>query len=113
MNRFPPPKIFTNALLSTHDITSLIRDTEPHERALFTLDPQAKGAKQSKTTQQWTGFDDSLHNGLALRAPRQGSAAAATLGKKLGEQIRSEASRGRGDVDIEALIKGAERLCGI
>ncbi|EAQ83217.1 hypothetical protein CHGG_09621 [Chaetomium globosum CBS 148.51] len=32
---FPPPKIFTNALLSNPDITSLIRDTEAHERALF------------------------------------------------------------------------------
>ncbi|TQW04002.1 DASH complex, subunit Spc34 [Cordyceps javanica] len=36
---FPPPKIFTNALLSHHDITSLIRDTEAHERALFSVPP--------------------------------------------------------------------------
>ncbi|KAK4139445.1 uncharacterized protein C8A04DRAFT_40730 [Dichotomopilus funicola] len=34
---FPPPKIFTNALLSRPDITSLIRDTEAHERALFSV----------------------------------------------------------------------------
>lgn len=34
---FPPtPARFTNALLSpAHDITRLIRDTEPHERALY------------------------------------------------------------------------------
>ncbi|KFY34136.1 hypothetical protein V495_08206, partial [Pseudogymnoascus sp. VKM F-4514 (FW-929)] len=36
---FPPPKIFTNALLASHDITALIRDTEPHERALFSVPP--------------------------------------------------------------------------
>ena len=113
MTRFPPPRIFTNALLNTHDITSLIRDTEPHERALFTLDPQAKGARRARTTQQWTRFDDDLRNGLGMQVPRQGSAAAATLGKELGEQIRNEASRSRGDVDIDVLIKGAERLCGI
>ena len=37
---FPGPKIFTNALLAgNHDITALIRDTEQHERALFSLAP--------------------------------------------------------------------------
>uniref|UniRef100_L2G9N3 DASH complex subunit SPC34 n=1 Tax=Colletotrichum fructicola (strain Nara gc5) TaxID=1213859 RepID=L2G9N3_COLFN len=36
---FPPPKIFTNAMLYNSDITSLIRDTEAHERALFSVPP--------------------------------------------------------------------------
>ncbi|KAI4175875.1 MAG: hypothetical protein LQ343_001489 [Gyalolechia ehrenbergii] len=36
---FPPPKRFTNALLRSHDITALIRDTETHERALFKYAP--------------------------------------------------------------------------
>ena len=54
---FAPPKIFTNALLQNHDITSLIRDTELHERALFlgsstTSTSQARGSCHNcKSTQ--------------------------------------------------------------
>ena len=43
--RFPPPKIFTNALLQPHDITALIRDTEAHERALFSVPPPPPAPK--------------------------------------------------------------------
>lgn len=113
MRRFPPPKIFTNALINTHDITSLIRDTEPHERALFTIDPHAKRAGHGRNARQRKGFAANSQNDIGMRVPRQGSAVAVALSKKLGEQVREEASRDRGDVDIEVLIKGAEKLCGI
>ena len=112
-NRFPPPTIFTNALLNAHDITALIRDTEPHERALFTLDPQAKIGRNMVAGQPRTGFDGDFQNVHSIGIPRHGSAAAAKLGKDLGEKIRGEALRARGNIDIEALIKGAERLCAI
>lgn len=49
---FPSPKIFTNALLSNHDITSLIRDTEAHERALFSVPPPPPPPTSSSSTAQ-------------------------------------------------------------
>src|SRR5436190_4960575 len=48
-NSFPPPKIFANALLQAHDITALIRDTEVHERALFSIDPSTKPTQRQST----------------------------------------------------------------
>ncbi|KAK5678894.1 hypothetical protein LTS10_008549 [Elasticomyces elasticus] len=47
---FPQPKIFTNALLHTSDITALIRDTEAHERALFHLAPPPLPSKAADFT---------------------------------------------------------------
>ena len=60
---------------------------------------------------------ETLLNGSGLiRCPRYGSAAAALLGGELGEQIRREESqeaKERGEVDVESLLKGAEKLCGV
>jgi hypothetical protein len=135
---FPPPKIFTNALLSNHDITSLIRDTEAHERALFSVppppppqivvppkkeaasDPAAKpSAKRRQTVfnvaagEVTTGPPSST-----TRRPRQHTAVAAVLGGDLHAQIagrRGKAEDGaiKGDVDVEVLLRGAEKLCTV
>jgi len=127
-NRFPPPKIFTNALLSTHDITSLIRDTEAHERALFSVPPPpptvtakpADTAKQSSRRQ--TVFNvasgeittSAGSTGRGGAAPRRNAAVAAVLGGDLHEKIRKSERRGnKDDVDVEILLKGAEKLCGV
>jgi hypothetical protein len=127
-NRFPPPKIFTNALLSTHDITSLIRDTEAHERALFSVPPPpptvtdkpADTAKQSSRRQ--TVFNvasgeittSAGSTGRGGAAPRRNTAVAAVLGGDLHEKIRKSEKRGnKDDVDVEILLKGAEKLCGV
>ena len=113
-HRFPPPKIFSNAILQPHDITSLIRDTEAHERALYTLAPpgQLAGVPDANVPRRST-----VHNvnGSTLnRSQRQGSTAATLLGGELGDQIRKETSREgkeRGEVDVNLLMKGAEKLC--
>ncbi|KAI1822591.1 DASH complex subunit Spc34 [Xylaria intraflava] len=125
---FPPPKIFTNALLSNHDITSLIRDTEAHERALFSVPPPLPPTsvaaqpqdhvKQSSRRQ--TVFNvasgevtTSASTGRGA-APRRNTAVAAVLGGDLHEQIRrSERRGGKDNVDVEILLKGAEKLCGV
>ncbi|KAI1432987.1 DASH complex subunit Spc34 [Xylaria sp. CBS 124048] len=123
---FPPPKIFTNALLSNHDITSLIRDTEAHERALFSVPPPPPPAtappqehmKQSSRRQ--TVFNvasgevtTSAGPGRGA-APRRNTAVAAVLGGDLHEKIRrSERRGGKDNVDVEILLKGAEKLCGV
>ena len=139
--RFPPPKIFTNALLANHDITSLIRDTEAHERALFSVPPplppasappepasSSKAASSSSrrqtvfnvasgevTTAPGSGTGGVRGSGGGGGAPRRHTAVAAVLGGDLHEQIRrSERRRGAGDeVDLELLLRSAEKLCGV
>lgn len=113
---FPPPKIFTNAILHSHDITALIRDTEAHERALFTLatPDQLPGVPDANLPRRST-----IHNttGGSTRKPqKQGSAVATLLGGELGEQIRVENAKDgkdRSDVDVNLLLRGAEKLCSV
>ncbi|KAI6083000.1 DASH complex, subunit Spc34 [Hypoxylon rubiginosum] len=125
---FPPPKIFTNALLANDDITSLIRDTEAHERALFSVPPPPPPSSSQvqdppkQSTRRQTVFnvasgEVTTSGGDARRntgAPRRHTAVAAVLGGDLHEQIRrSERRGGKEDVDVELLLKGAEKLCGV
>lgn len=136
---FPPPKIFTNALLAPHDITALIRDTEVHERALFSVPPPppapkaqdpAASTNRRNTTFNVNGGDSVLGTtgggANAVRAPRRNTAVAAVLGGDLVERIRrgggggagtgvgyrSEGA-GRNEVDVEVLLEGAEKLCSV
>ncbi|KAL9100436.1 MAG: hypothetical protein Q9163_004181 [Psora crenata] len=113
---FPPPRIFTNALLHSHDITALIRDTEAHERALFTLasPDQLPGVRDANLPRRTTVHNISGSN--LGRDQRVGSAVATLLGGDLGEQIRKEGTKDgkeRGDVDVNLLLKGAEKLCSV
>ncbi|KAI0023432.1 DASH complex, subunit Spc34 [Xylariomycetidae sp. FL0641] len=125
---FPPPKIFTNALLSNHDITSLIRDTEAHERALFSVPPPPPPAsappqeEPKKHSRRQTVFNvasgevttSGSNTGRGAGAPRRHTAVAAVLGGNLHDQIRrSERRGGKDDVDVEMLLRGAEKLCGV
>ncbi|KAI5793748.1 DASH complex subunit Spc34 [Peziza echinospora] len=95
---FPPPSIFTNAILRADNITSLIRDTESHERVLFTVPSLSQGP---------------------TRAPRRNTAVAAMLGKDMVEQLRRGGGGGvgggigglaTGEVDVDVLLQGAEKL---
>ncbi|KAK6953060.1 hypothetical protein Daesc_005359 [Daldinia eschscholtzii] len=125
---FPPPKIFTNALLANDDITSLIRDTEAHERALFsvppppppsasqTLDPPKQSGRRQTVFNVASGevTTSGSNTGRNAGAPRRHTAVAAVLGGDLHEQIRrSERRGGKDDVNVEILLKGAEKLCGV
>ncbi|KAJ5710802.1 hypothetical protein N7488_004958 [Penicillium malachiteum] len=119
---FPPPRIFTNALLGSHDITALIRDTEVHERALFQMDPAAK-LHGSRRPRRGTTFPvDSDNETMAsriysMRNNRSQSAVARVLGSDMMEEIKRSAglsSRGsEGGVNIEVLLRGAELLCNV
>ncbi|KAI9815156.1 MAG: hypothetical protein M1832_005558 [Thelocarpon impressellum] len=133
---FPPPRIFTNALLHQHDITALIRDTEAHERALFAVPPgqppvahdPATGSTRRNTVFNVDGGDVWLAGAPnTLRAPRRNTAVATVLGGHMVEQIRKggggvpgpgagySAAEGkeRGEMDVEVLLRGAEKLCGV
>ncbi|KAK3689615.1 DASH complex subunit Spc34 [Podospora appendiculata] len=132
---FPPPKIFTNALLSNHDITSLIRDTEAHERALFSVPPPPPAATSQNpdppkpSSRRQTVFNVAAGevttgpppNSTRSGPARRNTAVAAVLGGDLHAQIvrrggahgHGHGGDGRGDVDIEVLLGGAEKLCTV
>lgn len=126
---FPSPKIFSNALLKPHDITALIRDTETHERALFSVpppQPRAQDPAASTSNRRATTFRDQQqqqHNkDGGVRAPRRNTAVAAVLGEGLVERIRKGGGGGagsglgyreRGEVDVEVLLEGAGKLCSV
>ncbi|KAK3112396.1 hypothetical protein LTR53_011367 [Teratosphaeriaceae sp. CCFEE 6253] len=112
---FPAPKIFANALLHTHDITALIRDTEAHERALFHLAPPPQSLSNTAPV------PPSAASAGARRATTHGAsrpksrAVAAVLGGDLYQRTRSAnpgdtPGRHKGELDVEVLLQGAERL---
>lgn len=118
--------MFTNAMLRNRDITTLIRDTEPHERALFSVDPNSVDSQRSRrTTRRATAFagenlpTSMVQNIHAATDPRKSSAVARVLGKDTLEEIEKARSRNArqhpvqkgSDIDVEILLKGAERLC--
>lgn len=111
-------------MLHSHDITALIRDTEAHERALFTLAPPEQGTRPSSgniirqnTVHGLNGTGEAFRNGGGrFRNQKKGSAVATLLGGELGEQIQREGNKEgkeRGEVDVSLLLKGAEKLCGV
>ena len=122
VTRFPPPKIFTNAILGNHEITTLIRDTEPHERALFSIDPDARVLPtQRRSNRRNTTFvsDENQATSSFNAIPRKQSVAR-VLGSDMLQEI--EGYRGNpttrkmgnsGAVDIEMLLRGAEKLCAV
>ncbi|KAJ5766478.1 uncharacterized protein N7511_004094 [Penicillium nucicola] len=120
---FPPPRIFTTALLGSHDITALIRDTEAHERALFQVDPASKAPGHKRAARRGTMFpaepeNESMASRIySARNNRNQSAVAKVLGHDMMEEIKRSAgtsTRGpRGEVNIEVLLRGAEILCNV
>lgn len=124
---FPGPKTFTNALLSpNHDITALIRDTEQHERALFHLAPPPLppksavggdfGASVGGAGAVAGGRRATQYGGAAARQPKN-KAVAAVLGGDLYVKTRAvdgkQQQRGCGELDVELLLHGAEKLAAV
>ncbi|OAP58549.1 hypothetical protein AYL99_07639 [Fonsecaea erecta] len=114
---FPPPKIFTNALLNNQEITTLIRDTEPHERALFSIDPNAISRNRPQNGFRSADNKNGLQgrkSGVSFAHPMKQSAVSALLGKEMLQEIRQSSSgRSREGVNVEVLLRGAERLCEV
>lgn len=109
---FPAPKIFTNALLYNQEITALIRDTEPHESALFSVDPAAVNGRATADKKN-PADPANRRRTIVPGQQRQTSAVARVLGNDLLKQIQQtsrDGGRARG-VNVEVLLQGAERLC--
>lgn len=99
--RFDTPRLFTNAVLYSTEITTLIRDTEPHEHGLFSTGGNPKQLHGTKRP--------AAHS----TRPSQSSAVARVLGSDLLSRIQ-HTNRTNGvtrGVDIEVLLQGAEKLC--
>nr|OQO28791.1 hypothetical protein B0A51_04934 [Rachicladosporium sp. CCFEE 5018] len=115
---FPGPKIFANALLSTHDITALIRDTEAHERALYHLAapslPQKPAATDYSQPATQAARRATVHPAYTARQPKN-KAVAAVLGGDLYQATRrpEAGSRPKGEIDVEVLLQGAEKLAAV
>lgn len=123
------PGIFTNAILNLPDITALIRDPDTHENALFSVLPAEDlgGAKDTNDAKarRTTVFDQperGINTSTDFSVPRRHTAVTAVLGTDMAERIRRQRtgempwSRRRtgapkDEVDIELLLKGAEKLC--
>lgn len=116
--------MFTNALLSQHDITSLIRDTEQHERALFHLAPPPLPGTSSNGDHPGTQSNVSAPS--TAKTPKRRAtvygqrqpksrAVAAVLGGDLYNRTRQESTSARikGELDVEVLLEGAERLLAV
>ncbi|KAK4539306.1 hypothetical protein LTR36_000799 [Oleoguttula mirabilis] len=120
---FPGPKHFTNALLSpAHDITALIRDTEAHERALFHLAPPplpTKAPDFAASVNVVPTSTTAARRATAYGGARQpkSRAVAAVLGGDLYQKTRRAPAdapgRQRGDIDVEVLLEGAEKLAAV
>ncbi|KAG8628681.1 hypothetical protein KVT40_002546 [Elsinoe batatas] len=120
---FPKPKQFENSLLAPHDITALIRDTEIHERALFSIAPPTLPSKPDQFNFSGSEFNNSRTAAApnASRAPKRNTAVAAVLGRDLFRKVREAdgstgasgygaRSRAKGEIDVEVLLQGASRL---
>lgn len=121
---FPPPKRFTNALLRSHDITSLIRDTEAHERTLFKYAPPEQANLQSdqrmlRKSIAYSPRDYNTHSLNGKGHPRtrfQPPAVAKLLANDTRDEARHKdvgASKERGEIDVNYLLKSAERLSDV
>lgn len=112
-DRFHRSRPFTNALLHNQEITALIRDTEPHERGLFSVDPTIRHSNGQARASNYAHENASRRRTIQFGGQGQSSAIARVLGNDMLRKIQSsnrDSSRGRG-VDIEVLLQGAEKLC--
>ncbi|KAL8840222.1 MAG: hypothetical protein Q9170_001429 [Blastenia crenularia] len=121
---FPPPKRFTNALLRSHDITALIRDTEAHERALFRFAPPEpsnlpvrRGILRKSVPYGFQENSEQSSSGSQLsRSTSRYPAVRPLPGTEVGDQLRhdsAQAGKERVEVDVNLLLKSAESLSGI
>ncbi|KAI6245723.1 hypothetical protein HI914_06231 [Erysiphe necator] len=117
---FQTKKIFTNALLHTPDITSLIRDTESHERALFSvLSPNESGTTSKAessaiSSRRQTVFkavrDEFTAPRACVRASRRNTVITTALGTDLKREMKKSEGIINGEVDVEVLLRGIEKL---
>ena len=113
LSRFSPSGPFTNALLHNTEITALIRDTEPHERGLFSTRPGNPSNIRTSTKSGSIVENTASRRTTSYDAPSQSSVVARVLGSDLLRKIQSSGQESKRDrrVNIDILLQGAEKLC--
>ncbi|KAK6347017.1 hypothetical protein TWF696_007105 [Orbilia brochopaga] len=98
---FSPPGIFTNSQVTKPPITSLIRDTSPYERVLFSPPSSSTRGNFGPQTVASSSNKSALLGSL--------------LDGNVIHQMRSAMSTAhlKGEVDVELLLHGAENLARI
>lgn len=100
----------------------MIRDTEPHERALFSVDPNLLGKTPRDNSDQSSapfGIENAVHGRKSIYAvsePANQSIVAKVLGSEMLREIRhtsGNVARSKSGVDVEVLLRGAEKLCEV
>jgi hypothetical protein len=101
-------------LLNNPEITTLIRDIEPHERALFTLDPDAASSTRKQYAASQNGPTEGPSSRKSLAHPLKESAVSRVLGTDMLREIRQSSSgHHTGGVNAEVLLLGAQKLCEV
>ncbi|POS83732.1 hypothetical protein EPUL_004803 [Erysiphe pulchra] len=105
--------------LSAESIASL-SDTEPHERALFSvLSPQESVSTSKPDTSKTSSRRQTVFNvaqgevmapRTSVRAPRRNTVVATALGMDLQREMKKSEGRINGEVDVEVLLRGVEKL---
>lgn len=102
-------------MLGGHEITALIRDTEPHERALFSTDAGAPMQDKRRSRRTTTFVSEDTRSFPFRNGQRKQSLVPQVLGREALQEL--EASKGgskrTGGVNIEVLLRGAEKLCAV
>jgi len=107
-------------MLNTNDITALIRDTESHERALFSIASKEEYGPSAKDRRSTVfNVEKDGRRVTQMPAPRKNTAVASILGGDLAERIRREQGDDRAregtvqkdHLNVNLLLKGAEKLC--
>ena len=116
-------------MLRSQDITALIRDIETHERALFSVaqptgqqHPELSNSSRRATSYHVNEVANAYTGGApGMRAPKRNTAVTAVLGKDLAQKIRRDCGgehaafggKEKGEIDVEVLLAGAEKLCSV
>jgi hypothetical protein len=100
-------------LLNNPEITALIRDTEPYERALYSFDYNSVTRGRPQPNNPDAG-SNGRKSGFTPSHPLKQSAVTRVLGNDMLREIRqSTNTRPHGVVNVEVLLRGAEKLCEV
>lgn len=97
----------------------MIRDTEAHERALFTAGTLSQPQNVPRRSTIYGAANNShltFKNTGLTRETGHVSTVAKILGPVRGKPATTDTSsdgRGSGEIDVEILLRGAEKLCAV
>lgn len=118
---FKPPGVFSNAMLSKPEITTLIRDADHHEEQLYVVN-QEGNAKRADGSKSCLDYDEEMYegNGENTDEPEKPIVSVPNLMMKADEtkpdrkmqQILNRLNSNDQNYPLEVLVETARQLCG-